>query len=360
MPGNTKENRQTCRYKKLLRFPVDYSTLEAMKRALRGKNINNIYRSDLEFDNLHDIVREWIEQFSPDLAYNENEPKVPYLESAGCDTGEWVCYIDLVMRDTENIPGHPYALCSELNGDEWIAVIRFNYLDSINPSMNQLMLMRTMDIQWYDTEEQPDRYPFKNVAGKSMSEREAKNRPFHNTRYMYHRGFHPDPTGRNVIRICGKKITGNWIRGFLWMGNNQAFIIPHHIGVDHDSATNVLKASAYEVIQETVSMLSGLYSDYYSKEIWQDDIVRFKDGKVSFIGKVVFEHGAFGIGTDDHGPLEFSLHNWCGNDNFVSFHELMENQDSPDTDLVNNIRVLGNVWEDNIEDFEDDDMDNKL
>lgn len=194
-----------------------------------------------------------------------------------------------------------------------------------------------------------------------MAEHKAKDRAdFDNNRYMYHRGFHPDPKGRNVIRIDGKKIIGNWIHGFLWMGNNHAFIIPHHVGVDHDATTNVLKAHAYNVIKETVTMFTGLYSDYYAKQIWQDDIVRFNDGKVSFIGKVVFEHGAFGIGTDDHGPLEFSLKNWCQNDNYVSFHELMENQDCPDVDLVDNLRVLGNVWEDDIEDFEDDEIETKL
>ena len=180
------------------------------------------------------------------------------------------------------------------------------------------------------------------------------------SRYMYHRGFHPTQAGRSAIKYNGNVIRGNWIYGFLWMGNNYAVIIPHRCGIDHDPENDVIKAPAYHVLQDTVAMLTGLYTETWSHKIWQDDIVRFDDGQASFIGKVVFAHGSFGIGVNDLGPMSLSLRNWCHNDNFVSFHELMENQDCPERDIVDNLTVLGNVWENDIDDFEDDGRDAKF
>lgn len=166
MQGNViNTSKQTYRRKKVLRLPIDYSMLEAMKKALRGININNVYRSDLEYDNLHDIVNEWIKQFAPDLSYNEKTPNMPYLESENCSANDWCCYLDLVLEDREYSAGRPYALCRELNGDEWMIVIKYAYLYSINPSMHQFLLMRSVEILWLDTEDQPDGYINKNAGG---------------------------------------------------------------------------------------------------------------------------------------------------------------------------------------------------
>lgn len=191
-----------------------------------------------------------------------------------------------------------------------------------------------------------------------MSEQKYKPRA-NFERYMYHRGFYPTESGKTVIHYNGQLVKGSWVYGYLWMGNNYAVIIPHNCGVDHDPSNNVMRTPAYHVLQDTVSMLTGLFTGLFDHKIWQDDIVKFDDGQTSFIGKVVFCHGAFGIAAD-RGPMDASLKNWCHNDNYISFHELMENQDCPDVDIVEHLSILGNVWENDIEDFEDDGRDAKF
>ena len=69
-------------------------------------------------------------------------------------------------------------------------------------------------------------------------------------------------------------------------------------------------------------------NDKNGKEIKLGDIIRFSnepdvwdpDEEAStFIGKVIFECGAFGIGTDEDIPDFISA---CNNDNYVSFWEI--------------------------------------
>lgn len=71
-------------------------------------------------------------------------------------------------------------------------------------------------------------------------------------------------------------------------------------------------------------------NDKNGREIKLGDTIRFsndfdvlypEDETSTFIGKAVFECGAFGIGTDEYIPDFISA---CGNDNFVSFWEMYD------------------------------------
>lgn len=194
-------------------------------------------------------------------------------------------------------------------------------------------------------------------------EKQHNNKSTALNQYICHRGFHPDPNGDADIFYDGKYIRGNWIWGYLWVGSRYTCIIPYNLGVNIEPEKNQMQAHIKEVLPETVSMFSGLYSNCYEKKIWQGDIVRFNNGVSSVLGRVVFEHGAFGIGcndTDSLISLSIGIRNWCRNDNYVSFHELMENQDSADVDQVDHLEVLGNVWENDLDDFADDGRDAKF
>lgn len=77
--------------------------------------------------------------------------------------------------------------------------------------------------------------------------------------------------------VKAKRIdNGDWIRGYLWNGNDHAYIIPHNIGIGYDAKSNKLTATAYEVDKETVCRYVGLAGKNIT-EIWENDIVKFDD-----------------------------------------------------------------------------------
>ena len=157
------EKKITMITKKVLRFPISYYVLDNLIRMLRSKGVNRVYRSDLEFDNVYDIVDEWIRQFNPNLVYNANINAMPYLESAICESGVHCCYLDLVFEnrthEIDKVKG--YVLCRDINGSEYEMITKLGYLDALNPSLRQLYTIRSMEISWSDTEDQPDGYVFK-------------------------------------------------------------------------------------------------------------------------------------------------------------------------------------------------------
>lgn len=161
---------------------------------------------------------------------------------------------------------------------------------------------------------------------------------FKNT--LLYRGFHCHENGDKFITIDDMKVKGSWIVGYLHLTNGLAFITPYNLKVTFLPENATLLSPAVAVIKDTVSMATGVYDDFDLPQlIFQNDIVRYDDGNVSFEGRVVFELGSFGIATDDNIPIK-SI-----SDNFVSFCEMIVNQEYVDDyHSVEYVTVIGKIW----------------
>lgn len=71
-----------------------------------------------------------------------------------------------------------------------------------------------------------------------------------------------------------------------------------------------------------------------------EDCYYYPEDCTEFLGEVVQECGAFGIGAQKELPLE--LENWCNNDNFVSLWEIYWNLNCCDGELPM-LEVVGNI-----------------
>jgi len=96
-----------------------------------------------------------------------------------------------------------------------------------------------------------------------------------------------------------------------------------------------------EVIPQTVDKYVNLDTLETSTHICEDDIIRYDNGAVCFIGQVVNLGGAWGIFTKDPIPLKrSSLYN-----NFISFWEIMCHLKGHFIldNIVPDVEVIGNV-----------------
>lgn len=96
-----------------------------------------------------------------------------------------------------------------------------------------------------------------------------------------------------------------------------------------------------EVDPETICPRTNV-RDCTGRLIYLHDIVEYNDGTYKFKGEVVFEAGAYGIGSRD--TIELDLRNSCTCDNFVSFWELLWNSEDPCSDEVP-VSVIGNIFD---------------
>lgn len=84
--------------------------------------------------------------------------------------------------------------------------------------------------------------------------------------------------------------------------------------------------------------------DCTGRLIYLHDIVEYNDGTYKFKGEVVFENGAYGIGTKDAIKLDLGniVYHKC--DNFISFWDLVWHSEDQSSDEVP-VNVIGNIFD---------------
>lgn len=138
----------------------------------------------------------------------------------------------------------------------------------------------------------------------------------------------------------GKRVDNSeWTEGYLFKQWNRTFLLWGMTG-DIPNMT--------EVIPETVGQFTGL-TDKNGKKIFEGDIVMYFDEEcyypeeyTEFMGVIVFEKGAFGIGCREELPIDLDY--WCDNDNFVSLWELYWNLNCTQNELPM-LEVIGNIYD---------------
>ena len=94
-----------------------------------------------------------------------------------------------------------------------------------------------------------------------------------------------------------RKDNRQWIKGYLWMGANNAYVIPYNFGVGFEA--NRLSAPAYEVVKETICRATSIDAYWIDKTgahiqpIYENDIVVVNYNEESYVGKVVYDLGMY-------------------------------------------------------------------
>ena len=94
-----------------------------------------------------------------------------------------------------------------------------------------------------------------------------------------------------------RKDNGTWVRGYLWLGANNAYVIPDNLGIDFEN--NNLKACAYEVERDTICRSSNVDAYWIDKNgahlvnIYENDIVEVAYNDETYVGPVVYDLGTY-------------------------------------------------------------------
>lgn len=140
------------------------------------------------------------------------------------------------------------------------------------------------------------------------------------------------------ILFRGKRMdNGAWVEGAFCMKDCDD---PFGEMVDRPSVIKYEDPCSgfwFRVNPETVGQYTGL-TDKNGKKIFEGDIIEYNDGFDYFIGEVVFENGAFGIGCDE----VIGISNGCS-DNFANLWQLFWDQEVTDEPELYYCIVIGNI-----------------
>lgn len=151
-------------------------------------------------------------------------------------------------------------------------------------------------------------------------------------KHLY-RGFYKCDDGDKVIKVNDKKIKGKWIIGW-YVGKTCDSLF----GGAYESSQIISENSLcwYEVVPETVCECIDL-PDKNGKEIFESDIVviRYSNGKICCIGDVQYLYGVYGAEWITDKKNKSMVGSWGQLHNLRRF----------DDDIINEIEVIGNVFE---------------
>lgn len=132
------------------------------------------------------------------------------------------------------------------------------------------------------------------------------------------------------ILFRGKRVdNGEWIEGFFAKSGDKTFIL-----IDNDIAVGYVAMK--EVIAETSGQYTGL-TDKNGTKIFEGDIVctRYSDGKICCSGDVQFCYGVYGAEWIEQKKNKGMVGGWGQLHNLRRF----------DDDIINNIEVIGNIYD---------------
>lgn len=136
------------------------------------------------------------------------------------------------------------------------------------------------------------------------------------------------------ILFRGKRVNdGKWTYGYLFCVWNKKYIL---WGTENDIPI------MEEVIPESVGEFIGL-NDKNGTKIFEGDIVciRYRTGEICCSGDVQFSHGVYGAEWLRNKKNKSMVGGWGQLHNLRRF----------DDDIINDIEVIGNVFDYNLEDF---------
>lgn len=143
------------------------------------------------------------------------------------------------------------------------------------------------------------------------------------------------------ILFRGKRLdNGKWIEGCLINldeDSGHVLIVPLYHHASTMSVSRIIEYTSAYVNPKTVGQFTGL-TDKNGTKIFEGDILEYNDGYDYFKGEVVFENGAFGVGSYE--VIGFSS-GCC--DNFADVWQLFWNQEVTDEPELYYCKLIGNI-----------------